>query len=110
MIIAVVGSRNLEISDFDRYLPDTVSEIISGGAKGIDSCVERYARERGIPVVIFYPEYSRYGKSAPLKRNLQIVDYADMIIAFWDGKSRGTKYVIDECRKKGKDITVYVHE
>jgi len=43
----------------------------------------------------FLPEYHTYGRVAPLKRNLQIIDYSDVIIAFWNGKSSGTKYVID---------------
>ena len=54
------------------------------------------------------PEYSRYGRSAPLKRNLLIIDYSDLVIAFWDGKSRGTKYVIDHCEKQGVNVEVYI--
>ena len=50
---------------------------------------------------MFLPEYSRYGRGAPLKRNPQIIEYADVVIAFWDGKSKGTKYVIDNCKKTG---------
>ena len=56
----------------------------------------------------FLPEYSRYGRSAPLKRNLLIIDYSDLVIAFWDGKSRGTKYVIDHCEKQGVNVEVYI--
>ena len=55
----------------------------------------------------FLPGYAGYGKSAPLKRNLQIIDYADLVIAFWDGSSRGTRYVIEHCKKRGKKVAVY---
>lgn len=102
MKIAVIGSRNLIINNLGDYLPINVTEIISGGAKGIDSCAKKYALEKGIKLTEFYPEYQKYGKGAPLRRNLQIIDYADIVLAFWDGKSRGTKFVIEQCRKKEK--------
>lgn len=56
----------------------------------------------------FLPEYEKYGRRAPLVRNDLIIDYADAVIAFWDGKSKGTKYVIDRCKKVNKDIKIYV--
>ena len=55
----------------------------------------------------FFPDYKRYGKLAPLYRNIQIIEYADEVIAFWDGKSTGTKYVIDNCMKTGRKIRVF---
>lgn len=108
MKIAVIGSRNLIINNLGDYLPINVTEIISGGAKGIDSCAKKYALEKGIKLTEFYPEYQKYGKGAPLRRNLQIIDYADIVLAFWDGKSRGTKFVIEQCRKKGKTVRVFL--
>ena len=106
MRIAIIGSRTLKIDDVDKYIPDGVTEIVSGGAKGIDFCAREYAIKRGIKLVEFLPEYEKFKKGAPLKRNLQIIDYADKIIAFWDGKSRGKKYVIDNCREQNKEIEV----
>lgn len=108
MKIAVIGSRNLIINNLGDYLPINVTEIISGGAKGIDSCAKKYALEKGIKLTEFYPEYQKYGKGAPLRRNLKIIDYADIVLAFWDGKSRGTKFVIEQCRKKGKTVRVFL--
>lgn len=108
MKIAVIGSRNLIINNLGDYLSINVTEIISGGAKGIDSCAKKYALEKGIKLTEFYPEYQKYGKGAPLRRNLQIIDYADIVLAFWDGKSRGTKFVIEQCRKKGKTVRVFL--
>ena len=106
MKVAIIGSRNLVINDLQNYLPETVTEIVSGGAKGIDACAKEYALAHGLKLTEFLPEYAKYGRSAPLKRNLQIIEYADEVIAFWDGKSAGTKYVIDNCRKMNKKITV----
>lgn len=105
--MAVIGSRGLQISNLENYLPDAITEIISGGARGIDTCAKEYAAEHGIKYTEFLPEYSRYGKAAPLKRNLQIIAYADEVIAFWNGCSRGTEFVIRHCAKKNKKITVY---
>ena len=108
MKIAIIGSRNLNIDNIENYLPDETTEIVSGGAKGIDRCAEKYAREHGLKLTVFLPEYNKYGKGAPLKRNLQRINYADEVIAFWDGTSKGTKYVIDQCEKINKKITVCV--
>lgn len=107
MKVAVIGSRNLVIDDLSSYLPTKVTEIVSGGAKGIDTCAKNYANFMGIKLVEILPEYEKYGRSAPLKRNLQIIDYADIVIAFWDGKSHGTKFVIDNCKKRNKQVIVY---
>lgn len=106
MKVAVVGSRNLKVDNLGKYLPDNVTELVSGGAKGIDSCAREYAQKKQIKLTEFLPEYNRYKKGAPLKRNEQIVDYADMVIAFWDSKSRGTKYTIAACQKLGKAIKI----
>ena len=106
MKVAIIGSRNLIINDLQNYLPENVTEIVSGGAKGIDICAREYALSNDVKLTEFLPEYEKYGKSAPLKRNLQIIEYADEVIAFWDGSSAGTKHVIDNCRKMNKKITV----
>ncbi len=108
MKIALIGSRNLIVKDLGRYLPENVTEIVSGGARGIDTCAREYAKSHGIKLKEFLPEYEKHGRSAPLKRNLKIIDYADLIIAFWDGQSRGTKFVIDNCKKRNKKVTVII--
>jgi hypothetical protein len=102
MKVAVIGSRSfqdkklleMELSKID------ITELISGGAKGADNLAENYAEANNIPVKIFLPDYDRFGRGAPLKRNHHIVDAADQLIAFWDEKSKGTKYTIDLARKK----------
>ena len=105
MKIAIIGSRNLTVDNLEKYLPEGVTEIVSGGARGIDACAKEYAVANGLKLTEFLPEYEKYGKGAPLKRNLLIIDYADEVIAFWDGGSHGTKYVIDNCRIK--KVTVF---
>ena len=108
MKVAVIGSRGLTVNDLGKYLPENTTEIVSGGAKGIDNCARNYALSHDLKLTEFLPEYSKYGRSAPLKRNLQIIEYADLVIAFWDGKSRGTKYVIDNCKKQGVQVDVHI--
>ncbi len=106
MKLAIIGSRGLTVKNLEKYLPSDVTEIVSGGAKGIDTCAMEYALTQGIKLTEILPAYKKYGRSAPLKRNLLIIDYADEVLAFWDGRSRGTKYVIDQCRMKMKKVTV----
>lgn len=108
MRVVVVGSRNLSVLNLGCYLPDDVTEIISGGAKGVDTSAREYAIAHGLPLREFLPEYNRYGKSAPLKRNLQIISHADLVLAFWDGASLGTRFVIDHCRKMGVPVQVLI--
>ena len=106
----IVGSVKaaLIIKDLEHYLPEGVTEIVSGGAKGIDVCAKEYANSNGIKLTEFLPEYERYGRGAPFRRNMQIIDYADEVLAFWDGRSKGTKNVIEGCKKKNKKVTVFL--
>ena len=106
MKVAVVGSRKLTINNLGDYLPKDTTEIVSGGARGIDRCARAYAKSHNIKLTEFLPEYERYGRSAPLKRNLQIIRYADMVLAFWDGKSHGTRFVIENCKKENVPVKI----
>ena len=108
MRVAVIGSRGLVVDDLGKYLPKETTEIVSGGAKGIDSCAREYAQQHGLKLTEYLPEYSKYGRSAPLKRNITIIENADLILAFWDGTSRGTKYVIDNCKKRSVPVEIYM--
>ena len=108
MKVAVIGSRELKVNNLEKYLPEEVTEIVSGGARGIDTSAREYALKNNIKLKEFLPEYEKYGRSAPLKRNMQIIDYADMVLAFWDGKSKGTKFVIDSCKKMGKGVKIFM--
>ena len=106
MKLAIIGSRNLQTSKLEEYIPEGVTEIVSGGAKGTDSCAKSYATEKKIGYREFLPKYGRYGRAALIIRNKEIVDYADEVLAFRDGKSKGTKSVISYCKDTGKNFTV----
>ena len=108
MKVAIVGSRGLNVSNLETYLPDGVTEIISGGARGIDTCAREHAISKGIKLTEYLPEYEKYGRTAPLKRNITIIEHADLVLAFWDGASHGTKFVIDNCSRRGIPVKIFV--
>jgi len=108
--LAVVGSRSFD--DYERmrkvlveYLPFI---LISGGADGADSLAERFAREEDLEVIIHYPEWKKYGRKAGYLRNSFIVRDCDKLIAFWDGRSKGTKMSIDLAKKEGKLLKIII--
>ena len=105
MKIAVIGSRNITVTDFGQYVLEG-DEIVSGGAKGVDKCAEEYARQNGLKLIVFLPEYERYGRAAPIIRNQKIVDYADKVVAFWNRRSKGTLSVIKYAQKIGKPCEI----
>ena len=102
--VAVIGSRTITCFDLSPYIPENCGLIISGGAKGIDTLAEQYAKEHNIETLVIRPDYEKYGRAAPIRRNDIIVDHADMVLAIWDGVSRGTKYVIDYATNHNKVV------
>ena len=110
MKIAIVGSRSITADIPEKCIPDNTTEIFSGGAKGIDTSARNYAREHHIFLTDILPEYDLYGKSAPLIRNDLIISLADKVIIFWDGKSRGTNYIVKKCREINKPFDLYLYD
>lgn len=108
MKVAVIGSRGLNVERLEDYLPKDTTEIISGGARGVDASAKEYAQRHDLKLTEYLPEYDRYGKGAPLKRNLTIIENADLVLAFWDGASKGTKHVIDNCKKRNIPVEVTI--
>ncbi len=106
MKLAIIGSRALSQITIDEYIPQGVTEIVSGGATGVDTLAREFANRKGLPFTEFLPRYNRYGRAAPIKRNEEIAKYADEALALWDGKSKGTAYTVDLFKKLGKPITV----
>lgn len=109
MRVGIVGSRNcqdFDISVIGDYLPVDCTEIISGGAAGIDAAAEELAAARNIAFRKFLPDYQHYGKRAPLERNLLIVKNSDMLLAFWDCGSKGTAHVIDACIRENVPVRI----
>lgn len=110
MKLGVVGSRGIIGVTLDEYITDDVAEIVTGGAVGVDTCAAEYAERMGLRLTVFLPEYKRYGRAAPIVRNKKIVDYADKIIAIWNGKSRGTRSVINYAKKAEKPCVVVIRK
>lgn len=106
MKIAVIGSRGIARIDCAKIGARRGDTIISGGARGVDSLAAAYARANGLALVEHFPDYSHYGKAAPHVRNKMIVADADRVVAFWDGKSRGTKNTIDKAKRYGKRVDI----
>lgn len=113
MKLAIVGSRIFK--DYGKLveilypLLAETTEIISGGASGADTLAENYAENFAIKCTIFKPDWDKHGKSAGFIRNQRIVDAADIVVAFWDGKSKGTKDTLDKARQANKTtVTVYI--
>lgn len=92
----------------DFYLEKTFSEIeiVSGKAKGADSLGELYAKESEYKLKEFPADWSMHGNGAGIIRNEQMGDYAEALIAFWDGKSKGTNHMINYMKKLGKPVKI----
>src|SRR6478609_5719786 len=111
--IAVVGTRHYGNYDhftgwIKYYTQNIVNPLfVTGGCKtGADALIVRYAEENEIPFIEHFPQYSVYGKAAPLYRNTLIVNDAEFMIAFWDGKSTGTNDARVKALEKGIPIRI----
>ena len=109
MKYAIIGGRDFN----DTALLETtmnkfndITLVVSGGAKGADTLGEHWAKSHNIPTKIHYPEWNKYGKSAGFIRNKLIIQDADIIIAFWNGHSRGTANSIDIAKTSNKPIII----
>lgn len=80
--------------------------IVSGNARGADLLGEKYATDEGLGLEIFPADWKKHGKSAGFRRNEQMAEVADGLIAFWDGKSHGTEHMIDIAKEKGMEVKV----
>ena len=117
MKIAVAGSRHYTdyeeaVEYIDRCIHNLAKDeeniILSGGCRGADMLGERYALEHIHKIERFPARWDKYGKAAGIIRNKRIADSADVIICFWDGKSKGTKALIEYAKKLGK--TIHIHK
>ena len=106
MKLLIAGSRSITMFDLTPYIPAEADTVISGGATGIDTLAERYADEHRLSKIIDRPQYERYGRAAPLKRNEQMVDMADEVLIIWDGISKGTAYTARYAQIRGKPVRV----
>ena len=92
----------------DQFLQDQDNiEIVSGAYyKGADKLGEQYAKEKDYKITRFPADWNKYGKAAGPKRNEQMANYADVLIAFWDGESKGTKNMIQLARSRGSEVRI----
>lgn len=113
MNIAIVGGR--EFTDYDllrktlnNYIENKsfLNALVSGGAKGADTLAEKYAAELDVEMIVYRPDYKKYGRLAALHRNTQIIEASDIVFAFWDGKSRGTLDSINKAKKLEKTLFI----
>ncbi len=110
----IAGSRNINslavlrdaIKQAERREGIIPSLIVSGCAKGVDTNGEDWSREQKLPLIRMPALWGKYGKSAGRMRNIEMADYAEALIAVWDGESKGTKHMIDTARYKG--LKVYI--
>ena len=112
MKVIVAGSRTftdynkLKQSISDNFDISTITQIISGGATGADTLAEQFATENNIEPIILKPEWDKFGKSAGYRRNKDIIDNCDVVIAFWNGESPGTKHSINIATKQNKKTII----
>jgi hypothetical protein len=117
--VIIAGSRGfsnykLLKEKCNEYLREKRKEyniiIISGGARGADTLGEKYAQDEGFSLEVFPANWNKFGKSAGFRRNEQMAEVADALIAFWDGKSHGTKHMIDIMNEKNLLVRVVEYE
>ena len=92
----------------ENMLPDTFT-IISGNARGADKVGEYLAELRDLPLEIYPANWDKYDKSAGYIRNKQMADVADVLVAFWDSKSRGTMHMINTMKQQHKPVFVFYY-
>ena len=121
----VAGGRSFSnyealANSIEAYLRDSnivygQLEIVSGGCAGVDLLGERFANERGIAITRFPAQWKKYGRAAGIIRNQEMIDYtADgtsrgILIAFWDGKSKGTGYTVKHSEKAGIEVKIFLY-
>ncbi len=112
MRVGIVGSRHYgepaRVTEYVRSLPARAS-IITGSASGVDAAATTAARQKGIPVQVIpasLEEMSDASKAAA--RNQRLVDACDVLVAFWDGSSKGTRATVERALDSGKEVHVFV--
>lgn len=110
-IVLICGSRSIKNLQISRYIrPESCAAIVHGAAIGVDTIADSWAKANNLETVIYKPNYKVYGKRAPLVRDEEMAEFCDVIICFWDGKSRGSKYTCDYGRKIGRKVIIHLIE
>jgi len=114
MKVVVAGSRAISELYYVQFAIKSaniyISELVSGGANGIDKLGEQWARDNNINIKLFPADWDQYGKSAGPMRNAEMADYCDAAIIIWDGKSKGTFNMIENIKKRKKPLHLSVFQ
>lgn len=109
--ILICGSRSIKSLNISHYIrPSSIGCVISGGAIGIDTIAEQWAKSNKIEFVAYLPNWKLYGKTAGFVRNKEMVNACDIVFAFWDGKSKGTLHTINYAQSIGRKCIVHLIE
>lgn len=115
--LIIAGSR--DVTDYSvmdcafhnsPWSMDDVTQVVSGTARGVDRLGEEWARRNNKEIQRFPAQWGVHGKSAGYRRNEDMARHADALLAIWDGKSRGTKHMIDIAKRKGLEVYVWIEE
>jgi hypothetical protein len=114
--VIIAGGRDFDDYDYlectlvDLFCPTSNYpniEVVSGTARGADTLGERFASDSATPVRQFKPDWETHGRVAGFIRNQDMAEYADVLVAFWNGESRGTRDMIDRALREGLEVHVY---
>ncbi len=107
-IVCISGSRTIDYINLDLFIdPDHVGCIVSGGANGVDTLAEHWAKRHHIEYVAYLAQWEKFGKRAGILRNHEMIEFCDVLIAFWDGLSKGTLDTINYAHELG--VPTYLH-
>jgi hypothetical protein len=110
----ISGSRNIVDYQFVKSCVEKadvhITEVVSGTARGVDKLGEKYAVEHNIPIKKFPADWDLYGKSAGYIRNEQMAKYADVLIAIWDGDSKGTHNMVRLAHDHSLIVKLFLHK
>jgi predicted Rossmann fold nucleotide-binding protein DprA/Smf involved in DNA uptake len=110
--VAIVGSRRFSepgrVTDYVNALPQKAS-IITGSASGVDAAATKAARAKGIPVQVLPASFEEVADAAKsTARNQRLIDACDVLVAFWDGASKGTRATVERALDSGKEVHVFI--
>ena len=107
----VCGSRDIKDGPFIFHALDALNPwptcILSGMARGPDKIAAAWAKHRGVPLEPYPADWARYGTYAGFRRNLEMLEKAERVVAFWDGKSKGTEHTVKHARLLGLPVLLY---
>ena len=112
MKVAIVGSRHFSeperVAEYVNGLPPRAS-IITGSASGVDAAATKAARDKGMPVQVMPASFDELADASKASaRNQRLIDACDVLVAFWDGSSKGTRATVERALDSGKEVHIFV--